>query len=271
MTTLELEPISQAAHSGRNVSRLIDNIGRSKFEGELARSLGDICHPDHIHVFEIKSNVPRVISSISRDGSAAAAAMAEIYIVGGYRDNDPDFLDYCTRSYERPLLAKVDVIRPPSSMMAQYYRKVSVNERVMLWGETDRRILGVSLMRSERKGQPSPEWTTLVEHLTQVLFPIVARHVELDDMHSTIAASIRDVPQTEAMLRRIAPSLSARECQVLARAIHGIPAREVAAQLSIGEEAVVCYRKRAYAKTGTTRAQNLNMWYFDACLRLTLD
>ncbi len=258
-----MDPMVRPIGPRANLSGLISAMGRPQFYCDLTANLADICQPDHIHIFEIDAEQPRVIASISRDGSETAAGIAEIYNRQGYIQGDPEFLQDSLCTYSCPTLRVMNVVNPQSLMMEAYYNLTHISERAIIWGTLGSKIVGLSIIRTEGFTSLSDQDTIRLNHLTGVVFPLLARHIELEDHAFRPIAAVENVDWIERTLAHPDFGLPHREQQVLARSIHGSPASRIATELGISAETVVCYRKRAYQKLGISDSRQLMLWYLE--------
>lgn len=265
-----IELVRGSPRNDWNSSRLISAIGRQCFMDELTRSLVGICEPDYIHVFEFKRKTPKVIFSASRDGSNSAEFMSEVYNKHGYLNDDPSFLSDSTATYASPTLKILDIEHPHSRRMEQFYSRMGIGERAIVWGAIPDGVLGLSMIRSQKTGALASDRSATVAHLTDVIFPMVTRHVELAERSDSLE-EMHSLAEVEATLAAMKARLTTRERQVLTRTICGLTARQIAEDLGIGEETVVCYRRRSYQKIGVFNTRDLLFWYFGGFIRRAYD
>jgi DNA-binding CsgD family transcriptional regulator len=126
------------------------------------------------------------------------------------------------------------------------YDMTGIADRLSYLRIASDRSLSVSVYRSLGSGRFSD---TELDRAS-ALMPLLVAGVDLHDKAGSHRAAVATIADAERALRSRFPGLSARECEVAARARMGRSARQIGVDLGIAETTVISHRKAAYARMG---------------------
>jgi DNA-binding CsgD family transcriptional regulator len=132
------------------------------------------------------------------------------------------------------------------------YDRTGIADRLSYLRITQDLSLSISVYRSSVRGRFSD---TELDRAA-ALMPILVAGV---DIHTKVRSSIvvETIADAELALRSRCPALTARECEVVARAKLGLSARRIGMDLGIAETTVVSHRKSAYVRLGLRSLREL--------------
>lgn len=134
----------------------------------------------------------------------------------------------------------------------RYLKRANVVERVSLIHRATKSMELMSVTRRDDQGPMSDDAMNRLSHFSRLAFPLLRKHLSLTEKKSLLA-----VADIEALFRTRFPELSARECEVCARASMSMTSKYIARDLGISTETVSTYRKRAYQRLGVNSAASL--------------
>ena len=235
-----------------DVARLTDLIGLPGFVRGLLEVAQPYFRPTFVSVMCIGDDAtPFLVGTECTVGRSRAALAAKGYARHFAEDTNfrlmqpggepGDFSTYQTRGdvaamgyrrdcYDRPGIAdRRSVVRkrPGYALALNFYRGREV-------GEFDERDRGV------------------LDGLLPMLLSATERHVAFG-----LKGKLANAGDTEATLAIACPGLTARERQVLALALRGKTAAQIAGDLGIAETTVITHRKRAYKRIGVKNLREL--------------
>jgi DNA-binding NarL/FixJ family response regulator len=99
-----------------------------------------------------------------------------------------------------------------------------------------------------------------VARSAELLMSVLAKHADVRQSRPNVAQALTELPEIEACI--VATSnLPRREAEVSARILYGLSSIGIALDLSVSEETVKTYRKRAYQRLGIGSERELLTWY----------
>ncbi|WP_233548266.1 helix-turn-helix transcriptional regulator [Aurantiacibacter zhengii] len=236
--------------------RLVEVIGRPQFEDALMTFLAHVAKAEQYEIFQEEgyefqkiANGMRINSSVNRPSAGAADGCLATY------DVRREFRRFASED------ALVKVFTLPRANESGAI-PISPRHSILVVGKGQGALFGIRMIRC---GLHHQSVDIDVENLTgfaNLLVSLVARH------HGLISARF-DGFNALASLAKIEENihamqlLSRREAEVCARILFGFSSREIAADLGIGKESVMTYRKRAYQHLEIASQRELMLWYFE--------
>lgn len=237
--------VSPAALAG-----LVRDAGTAGFIDSLLdfcrRSVG----ADFVSVFSLaRSGAPELVGTATTTGEHNAQRALCGYM--SYYASDVNFTLMSDVSPAAHLTYQAaSEIRFPAYRRACYDR-TGIADRFSYVRTRSGASLSVSVYRSRDSGCFSERDLDRTAALLPILVACVDRHWGLArDEGGSLA-------EVEAHFRNRYPALTARECEVAARAKAGMSAAEIARDLGIAETTVISHRKSAYARMGVTNLRQL--------------
>ena len=92
----------------------------------------------------------------------------------------------------------------------------------------------------------------------------IAKHIEVAGRVPEPNLTLRCREQISRCVASSGVPFSQREFEVCVRILYGMSTCGIALDLGVGEETVMTYKKRAYARLGLASQRELLLWYIDA-------
>ena len=97
-------------------------------------------------------------------------------------------------------------------------------------------------------------------NLPELLMAVLSKHADIRQTRPNVAQALTALEEIESCI--VATSaLPRREAEVSARILYGMSSVGIALDLSVSEETVKTYRKRAYQRLGIGSERELLTWY----------
>ena len=121
----------------------------------------------------------------------------------------------------------------------------------------------LSLTRHEQSGPfETRQVDSLVKRSTTIL-SIPDKHCDIAMRARRLPNLLTDLSEIERRIASAGESLTSREAAVGARYLYGVSTHGIAADLGIGTETVVMYRKRLYERLSIYCHRELLLWYLN--------
>ncbi len=242
---------------------LIDAIGEEHFSDRLLGFLSSTCGAEHCAVFKFDRGIPASVISASLDGTDTAKRQAKVYIERDMWRFDPAMSEALEcRDAKGPRLTRFDIASLPDSELRNIvYRSEHISDRMLLCGEVSGSVVGLSLLRTERRGLFSSNEANHLSEAAQTLLALIAKHSSFSDTKPDFRVALASLEEIERTIDHASETLPHREAQVCARILYGMTALGISLDLSIGEETVMTYRKRAYRRLNLGCQRELLTWY----------
>jgi DNA-binding CsgD family transcriptional regulator len=237
-------------------------MGRNSFGQELRHYVNKLCGAEYCTVLVFASDMATDTASGSLSDAKLVRHNIDMYIADIWRV-DP-MIAQAKKLLRKSPVASATVHMPVSAIRRELlpaYQNLGIHDRVMVYGLTSIGAVGISLLRSKEQGAFTSAEAERVARNSDMLMAIAARHSELV-RKSDCQRALESVEEIEGALDWAEVGLSQRELQVCARILYGLSKAGVAADLGIGEETVVTYRRRAYQHLGIATKHELLRWYF---------
>jgi DNA-binding CsgD family transcriptional regulator len=153
-------------------------------------------------------------------------------------------------------LTKLDINDIEDLQYRHCFELTQVRERVSLFSRMGGDFYLLSAFRGPRMSRFTPAEMNYFAALAELLLVTAQKHEILVDQQRSAPRHL-DIKGIERLLKIRAPSLSARECEVCARAVVGKTIEGTSLDLDIRRTSVITYRQRAYQKLGISRTNEL--------------
>ena len=246
-----------------SLASVVGSIGSDVFGLQLIDFLNLLCGAEHFSVFRWQKQAPSEILAISRDGSDTAHRQFSLYVAGDYWRGDVSMREAISLAEQSGLsLRRVDVSNMPvSDFRNRLYGRTHIRERILLCGELQDSLIGISILRPEANGLSSDDELADLNAMSSPLIALIGKHVGFVERRSDFLTALTSLNVIETTLSRAHPHLPNRESQVCARILMAITVAGIAIDLGIGEETVMTYRKRAYERLNIASQRELLVWY----------
>jgi DNA-binding CsgD family transcriptional regulator len=201
---------------------LFEHLGRPGFDDALASLLLAAADLRQVVIFALPdaSGDGRAEFSWHRTTAPLASALADRYVSGGFRRQDPTLGPLAAGLAPMRLLDRSEI--PDGTYRRLFFDAANLRGKMSVWDRT------TGLYMNFYKAARDPAFGD----------------GEVDGLLSLSGLVAR------ALARHRAPSLTERERQVCARIIAGFGTEAIALDLGIGMASVATYRKRAYGRLG---------------------
>jgi DNA-binding CsgD family transcriptional regulator len=158
----------------------------------------------------------------------------------------------------RPMIIRLDAETLPQGRRRDHYMARNIRERITLCQAWEGAGIGVDICRRWPNDAFSDDALAWLCDVAETLLALIAKHVEACRWQTTPLISL---PEIEEGISRSLAMLPRREAQVCARILFGLSTTGIALDIGVGEETVVTYRKRAYARLGIATQRELMLKY----------
>lgn len=242
---------------------IITHLGDDDFGPALIAFLNAAVGAEHCTVFRLDGLTPDGVVAVSHDGSDTARRQCSLYLSKSYWRRDT-FLSEAQRSSDAvtPSLCRMGIAElTDRQFSADIYGATRVGERILLCGGRPGSRLGVSILRPEGRGHATDEELYELAAVSGTLVSLLSKHVALLDSRNELSLALTSIHHIEATFCAASVTLPRREAEVCARTVLGVSTAGISAELGIGEETVMTYRKRAYQRLNIASQRELLLWY----------
>lgn len=255
VTTLPMEE-----PSGGELPDIIEAIGSDRFGVKLLAYLHKMCGADHCAVFQLGNDSLSKVAVGSHDGTDVASLQASRYLDQQYWRKDPAMCEAQSRVLmKEPVLIRVDI----SDLIDTDLRDTiypHIRERLVVAGRRSESAFGLSILRSDVHGAFTDSDVDRIGSVAELLVSLLAKHADLVLNRPNVALALTSLTEIERCMVAMT-DLPRREAEVCARVLFGLSTIGIALDLSIGEESVKTYRKRAYQRLQIGCGRELLTWY----------
>lgn len=235
---------------------LVEAIGTDQFGAGLVSVLNGLCGAEHCALFRIDDDEISALSFGSLD-PAHAASMVQRYVCEGIWRHDPVIGQARVELAQASTsLIRMDIeSRSYAAIRARVWPRV--RDRIVLCGRREDLRFGLSIVASQQFQ------TSAISQLTDAAGMLIAsmtKHLDVMMRRPNLAAALTTVAEIEGCFSARS-DLPRREQEVCARILHGLSSTGISLDLSIGEESVKTYRKRAYQRLNIGSEHELLRWY----------
>lgn len=260
MTMTVLENVDRAGPRAAALAALVDAIGEDRFGPALALFLNELCGADHFAAFRLGKDELREVAACCVEPERTARDRVESYVNQGWWKRDPAMTE-AQRSLGsvRPSLIHVDFSDDGyAAMRPSIYPHV--RDRLLLCGHGPNADFGLSIVRSDPHAPFADEAIEKVADSAELLMAVLGKHADVRQTRPNVAQALGALREIESCI--VATSaLPRREAEVSARILYGLSSVGIALDLSVSEETVKTYRKRAYHRLAIGSERELLTWY----------
>ncbi len=239
---------------------LVDSIGEDRFGPALARFLNQLCGADHFAAFRIGRDDLREVAACCVEPERTARDRVACYVSQGWWKHDPAMREAqrCLQA-SPPSVIHVDfsddayaAVRP-----AVYY---DVRDRLLLCGRGPNADFGLSIVRSDPLAPFAGDAIEKIADTADLLVAVLGKHADIHQARPNVAQALTALDEIENCIL-VNSTLPRREAEVTARILYGMSSVGIALDLSVSDETVKTYRKRAYQRLAIGSERELLTWY----------
>ena len=260
MTVIVQERPAAGASPEVTLAELVDCIGNDRFGPALAIYLHSLCGADHFAAFRLGRDELREVAACCVQPELTARDRVESYVRQGLWKQDPAMAE-AQRRIEGPVptLIHVDFSdQRYEDLRPRVYPKV--RDRVLLCGRSTNGAFGLSVLRADPNSPFASEAIEKLGHAAELLVAMLSKHADVSQNRPKVAQALTVLGDIEACILSTS-DLPRRETEVCARILYGLSSVGIALDLSVSEETVKTYRKRAYQRLAIGSERELLTWY----------
>jgi DNA-binding CsgD family transcriptional regulator len=240
---------------GHNLCEVIKSIGTESYGQTCLAFLAKSLSAEHWALFRFRSGSPlKCVATGSVHHRAAALENIDRFVVRCH-SVDPS-VKAASKHNLTPTLTKLDINDIDDQQYRHCFELTRVRERVSLFSWIGNDLYQVSAFRGPQMSRFTPAEMNYFAALAELLLVTAQKHEILLNQQRGVPLHL-DVKGIERLLKIRSPSLSARECEVCARAVVGKTIEGTSLDLDIRRTSVITYRQRAYQKLGISRTNEL--------------
>jgi len=242
------------------LATLVAAIGEDRFGPALALFLNELCGADHFAAFCLGKDDLREVAACCVEPERTARDRVESYVNQGWWKRDPAMTEAqrCLGAM-RSSIIHVDfsddgyaAIRPRIFP--------HVRDRLLLCGHGRNANFGLSILRADPHAPFAGEAIEKVALSAELLMAALDKHADIRQTRPNVAKALTELDEIESCI--VATSaLPRREAEVTSRILYGMSSVGIALDLSVSEETVKTYRKRAYQRLAIGSERELLTWY----------
>lgn len=261
MTTMTVRAsVARKTSQGDTLALLVDAIGEDRFGLALARFLNELCGADHFAAFRIDRDDLREVAACCIEPERTARDRVECYLSQGWWKRDPAMVEAqrCLQAVP-PSVIHVDFSDDAYAALRPtvYY---DVRDRLLLCGHGPNADFGLSIVRADPLAPFAGEAIEKIADSADLLMSLLGKHADLSQTRPNVAQALTALEEIENCI--VATStLPRREAEVTARILYGMSSVGIALDLSVSDETVKTYRKRAYQRLTIGSERELLTWY----------
>ena len=244
------------------LAQLVECIGQDGFGPALARFLHDLCGADHFAAFRLGGNELREVAACCVQPEHTARDRVESYVREGLWKSDPAMAEAlrCVAG-PTPTIIHVDFSdREFVELRLRVYPHV--RDRVLLCGRAAGGAFGLSVLRADPHSPFAGEAIERLGRCAELLVAMLAKHADVCQSRVRLANALTLLPEIEHCIVSTS-DLPRREAEVCARILYGLSSVGIALDLTVSEETVKTYRKRAYQRLAIGSERELLKWYLE--------
>lgn len=249
-----------------DLSPAVDALGTPAFARALLVAFNRLLAVDHLVIIRIDRNLtPQLVATESQGRDPVAQQAGDRYLSQRLYHADPNVGHILARAdaAESPLVTHLLTAEIGDATYRQeVFEKSAIVARVSFIDQRDGRWFMTNLYRDKAVGVFDAADLALVTRHARLVSALVAKHISLAAVEAWTAATRPPVATLERSVRSFGASLSEREVEVCARALLGLTSEAIGLDLGVKATTITTHRKRAYAKLGISRANEL----FALCL-----
>lgn len=242
------------------LATLVDAVGEDRFGPSLALFLNELCGADHFAAFRLGGGNLREVAACCVEPERTARDRVEIYINQGWWKRDPAMTEAqrCLGAM-RSSIIHVDFSDDGYTAMRPSVFP-HVRDRLLLCGHGRHADFGLSILRADPHAPFAGEAIEKVSLSAELLMAVLDKHADLRQTRPNVAKALTELDEIESCI--VATSaMPRREAEVSSRILYGMSSVGIALDLSVSEETVKTYRKRAYQRLAIGSERELLTWY----------
>ena len=260
MTVMVQDRVAPGSTPEAALVQLVDCIGQERFGPALAHFLHSLCGADHFAAFRMGRNELREVAACCVQPEHTARDRVESYVRLGLWKNDPAMTEAqrCVQG-PTPTIIHVDFSdRGYIDLRPRVYPHV--RDRILLCGRAAGGAFGLSVLRADPHTPFADEAIERLGRAAELLVTMLAKHADVCQSRPNVAQALTTLPEIENCI--VATSdLPRREAEVCARILYGLSSVGIALDLTVSEETIKTYRKRAYQRLAIGSERELLTWY----------
>ncbi|MDR3453054.1 MAG: helix-turn-helix transcriptional regulator [Rhodoferax sp.] len=260
MTVMIQDPVAPGSTPSNSLTQLVESIGHDRFGPALAHYLHHLCGADHFAAFRLGPDDLREVAACCVKPEHTARDRVERY-VGGWWKRDPA-MNEAQRCLQGPALSSVIHVDFSDDGDTDLRMRVypDVRDRILLCGRSANAAFGLSVLRSDPHSPFAGDAIAKLGQCADLLVAMLGKHADVCQSRPNAAQSLTELPDIESCITATS-DLPRREAQVCARILYGLSSVGIALDLSVSEETVKTYRKRAYQRLTIGCERELLTWY----------
>lgn len=249
-----------AGSDAGSLAHLVAAIGHEHFGPALAQFLHALCGADHFAAFRLGRDELREVAACCVQPERTARDRVESYVKQGLWKNDPAMTEAqrCLDSGSHTII-HVD-------FREQGYRDLRpvlyphVRDRILLCGRGASGAYGLSVLRADPNTPFAADSIRKLRSSADLLMAVLGKHADICLARPDVANALTALADIENCITAMS-ELPRREAEVCARILYGLSSVGIALDLSVSEETVKTYRKRAYQRLAIGSERELLTWY----------
>ena len=244
----------------RSFAQVVGSIGHERFGPALAQLLHALCGAEHFAAFRLGRDELREVAACCVDPERTARDRVESYVRQGLWKQDPAMTEAqrCVQGGTPSIIHMDFSDQRYTDLRPRVYPHV--RDRILLCGRNSTRAYGLSVLRTDPH---SPFTSDSIERLGEsadLLVAVLGKHADIVQTRPNVAQALTRLPDIEDCIATMS-DLPRREAEVCARILYGLSSAGIALDLSVSEETVKTYRKRAYQRLSIGSERELLTWY----------
>lgn len=242
------------------LAQLVDAIGGEGFGPTLANYLHGICGADHFAAFRLGRDELAEVAACCVRPEHTARDRVESYVKLGLWKHDPAMAE-AQRCVGGPAPTVIHIDFSDKSYIDLRPRVYPhIRDRLLLCGRSAHGAFGLSVLRSERQSPFASEAIQSLGESGELLVAVLGKHADHCRRQPSAGQALIALPEIESCIVGMS-ELPRREAEVCARILYGLSSVGIALDLSVSEETVKTYRKRAYQRLAIGSERELLTWY----------
>ncbi|NDZ18149.1 hypothetical protein C7T35_35875 [Variovorax sp. WS11] len=243
-----------------SLARLVDSMGNDRFGPALAAYLHALCGADHFAAFHLGRDELREVAACCVEPERTARDRVDSYVKQGLWRHDPAMTEAqrCVESATATLIHVDFRDHGYDDLRPRVYPHV--RDRILLCGRSGNGAIGLSVLRGDPHSPFAQEAIEKLSQTAELLVAMLAKHADVCQSRPNVAQALTALADIEHCIVATSP-LPRREAEVCARILYGLSSVGIALDLSVSEETVKTYRKRAYQRLAIGSERELLTWY----------
>ncbi len=234
--------IVRPSREAEALARVVATLGQSGFLGEFARACEVLFAADQVTSFFIEPRRVRCVLAHRPKGQRLVEGLCRDY-ARAWHARDPLLALGGADPFEVRAVEAEEI--PDEGYRTRLFAAADLGGKIAIIARERQRTLYWNLYFRRRAAGAMSRAAAVLAGSGAVLAQALHKHDAL-----TGAAEVEAVTRLQGLLGELCPALSAREREVLARIASGQSVARIAAALGIGEQSVMTFRGRGYAKLG---------------------